>query len=279
MNDPRRRQTNAHTGYSVGLLGIIALLGGSAASCGGHGGGGASEGAQPQAEPTDRATERANARTGAPVQVRNDDDDLVVAPPSSRVPAAYLCTRDPVAFDLSQLTPVDPTATGFASAWAYARAESDIPGFVVTYSGTYSGPVIHASVGPVYPVADNIYSFMHVLPRGEPVEVRRDAADPFRMISSSRQEFITAFGTVHDRQGFVVSAVTVDGRLDARCQSLRDVRVTMTLPKTNIGQRFGGTTMDEALGPMTEDTNGDGEPDSWSVTLAAHSLHNLMFRL
>jgi hypothetical protein len=52
----------------------------------------------------------------------------------------------------------------------------------------------------------------------------------------------------------------------------------MVLPRENEGQHFGNATLGQALGPMTVDSDGDGKPDSWSVTMAAPALTAVKFR-
>jgi hypothetical protein len=225
---------------------------------------------------------RQSSRAGAtPLgSVIGENATPAVAREEHRLPNPFLCSRDPVAFDLSKLHPGGGTPVGFAGAWDYAQDHSELPGFVVAYSGTMWGPAITARVGAVHPVANGVYSFMEVLPATVADTVSLDPRDPFHIRTEHpNQNFITAFGKLREREGFVVSDITVEGRLDQTCQYMRGVTVTMTLPRENVGQRFGATTVDEALGPMTVVTHSGGEPEAWSVTLTGDSLDNVMFKL
>jgi hypothetical protein len=189
------------------------------------------------------------------------------------------CHRDPVAFDLSLLQPSSTTPSKFWFAWVYANRNREVPGFVVVYSGTVAGP-IEAAVGAVYPsFISGAYSFMNLVPHTGRERITVDPTDPLHVRSyNNGVEFPTAFGTVINREGFVIAGIDIDGRLDSQCQALHNVTVTMRLPKSNIGQRFGGGTVDEELGPMNEDYDLDGVRDSWIVTMKAPMLPSMNFR-
>jgi hypothetical protein len=192
-------------------------------------------------------------------------------------PPVFVCHRDPVAFDLSQLRPTWSTPAAFYYAWVYANREREVPGFVVTYTGTYSGPV-QASVGAVYPSSPGTYSFMLGLHNTPPVLATIDA-DRFHVKSySDDAEFVTAFGTVQNREGFRVSKIAIDGHLDSECRFLRNVVVDMWLPASNVGQHFGNQTIDEELGSMIE-LDPVTKSKGWVVTMTAPVLEAMRFRL
>jgi len=277
MNDSRCRQ---HTAAYACLL--VATLG-LTPSCG--------SGAAPSSESTQRAAQGKVGVEGAPTRThigatgpaRAEDDDNAASATSPAQPGAtpFLCMRDPAAFDLSQLTVIDPSPAGFGQAWIHAKYEADVPGFVVVYTGTMTGPNVHATVGTVYQPRHDTWEFMTALPRSEEgYAAPRDPADPFFVKSiHSNKKFITAFGQLRKREGFIISEITVEGHLDGACRRLKNVVVTMVLPKDNLTQVFGGRVLGEVMGPMTTDTDNDGVPDAWTVTAVGASLSPLNFAL
>jgi hypothetical protein len=122
---------------------------------------------------------------------------------------------------------------------------------------------------------------MRTLPGSSVVDIGLEQGDPFHVMTTHRsQNFVTAFGKPTQREGFVISDITVEGELDHECRSLRHVSVTMTLPReNNAAQRFGGWLLGDALGPTTVDSHHRGVPDAWSVTLVGESLDSMMFSL
>jgi hypothetical protein len=240
----------------------------------------AKSGAESESAAAHAAASRASASSGVLSSVTENEEIPAVQPPEYRLPNPFLCSRDPVAFDLSLLHPAGGTPIGFTGAWSYAQAHSEVPGFMVAYSGTMWGPELTVRVGAVRPAAPGLYTFMASLPGSEVPSQGLNPRDPFLVRTDHlNHNFVTAFGKVKEREGFVISDIIVEGRLDQACQYLRGVVVKMTLPRQNVGQRFGGTTIDEALGPLTVDTDNDGEPDAWGVTLTGDSLDNVMFKL
>jgi hypothetical protein len=223
-------------------------------------------------------TSAASPRSESPVL---DDNGLPVQPPPQQPPGPFLCARDPIAFDLSLLFPAPETPDGFIQAWGEVRARTEIPGFVVVYSGVSKGPSIIVRVGAVRQATAGAFGFQRLLPPSDPVAMGLYPDDPFHFRSfNSRGDFVTALGKRRERDGFVVSKVLVDGRLDRGCEYLNDVTVELTLPGgRNMGQWFGGRTIDEALGPVNIDTDRDGKPDSWRVKLTGPSLTAMDFKL
>jgi hypothetical protein len=208
------------------------------------------------------------------------EDDEAPPPVESRLPVPFLCSRDPVAFDLSRLSLAPNTPEGFRLAWDAVRSRTDVPGFVIAYSGTMWGPAITARVGAVKPVTNGLYAFEQALVPSDADVLGAGRADPFHVRTDHlNRDFVVAMGKVREREGFSISHITVDGRLDPLCQSLRNVAVDITLPHSNVGQEFGGRTIAEAMGPMTLDTDHDGEPDAWELQLTGDSLPSLMFQL
>ncbi len=278
MNDSRRRQLRAaRASLLVAALGLTPSCGSSASP---SAAGGASQTQAAGTVDTESRPGRATARSAVRSFDPTSDDDesvpVVIAPHGQAT--AALCNRESVAFNLSALTPVDPTPAGFASAWRNAREQGDVPGFVVAYTDAFSGPP-HANVGPVYLSRNRTWSFMPALPTAGNETLERDPADPLHVKSThSRERFVTAFGTINERSGFVVSRVTVEGRLDAMCRRLRDVVVTMTLPPENVNQRFAGFELRDALGPPMPGTGGDGIADGWTVKVVGDSLSPLNFQ-
>jgi hypothetical protein len=277
MNDSRRRQATLYAGSPLAAVLALALF----AGCGG--GGSSSETAtrdvHTQGTAATGGASQGSRSAPAETPTLSENDDRPAAP-EHRLPNPFLCSRDPVAFNLTALDPGPGTPLGFVAAWNYAKSRSVLPGFVVAYSGTMWGPAISAQVGAVYAKAPGVYSFMEALPPSAVDTVGLNPSDPFEVRTDHRNHnFITAFGSTRVREGFVVSDVTVEGRLDQTCQYLRNVRVHMTLPEGNIGQRFGGTMIDTALGPMTSESHGHGVKDGWEITLTGETLDNLMFQL
>jgi hypothetical protein len=285
MNDTRsaaRRQTTLYAGGAVPVaLAILALLPG----CGGHGS--SSEVSERRelraADPADSTRARTQsdraARAQAAAQTFAQDDE--VAPPvETRLPVPFLCSRDPVAFDLSALSLGSDTPEAFRLAWGAVQSRTDVPGFVIAYSGTMWGPMITARVGAVKPVTNGLYAFETALVPSDADVLGAGRADPFHMRTDhANRDFVVALGRVREREGFRISNITVDGRLDPLCQSLRNVVVQATLPRSNVGQMFGGRTIEASMGPMTVDTDRDGVPDAWQITLSGDSLNGLMFQL
>jgi len=218
----------------------------------------------------------------AAANVAEDEATIPPRPPEIADTRArpFLCQRDPVAFDLSALRPGPETPMGFAGAWDHARAVTTLPGLVVAYAGLSHGPELVVRVGAVRHDTPYIYTFMKTLPGAAPARIGLQSPDPFRITSDHQgQNFITAFGSTRDRDGFVVSGITIDAHLDRDCRALRNVYVRMTLPKQNATQHFGGVVLGEALGPMDFATDPHGVPDAWTVTLVGDYLNALSFSL
>jgi hypothetical protein len=273
MNDSlRRHPTHAPLSVPVSVIGLAFL--GLTAACG--------SGATSPAE----GTRASNDNAAAPVRESHETRTISVPVTTAagttltpvevnvtrEAPPPFLCPRDPIAFDLSLLRPTDGTPVKFWYAWAYARRHQELPGFVITYYGTATGPFIEAQAGAVRPVRTSVYTFMDRLTPTYPERVDQDPSDPFRVTTTvGRTPFMTAFGAERQREGFFISSLTVQGHLDVQCQSLRDVVVTMKLPLAeNRGQRFGNMTVDEALGPA--------EDGGWTIAMAAQSLDSLPFQ-
>jgi hypothetical protein len=284
MNDSGRGRTTLRAAPWLIGLPVVALVG--LAGCGSnaspsassHGGGSA---LSPQSSPAEALR---NLRKAHPVdenpaiepQLPNFDE-IGTAPPA---PPVFACSRQPVAFDLSSLRPAATTPSLFWNAWKHANEHKEVPGFVVVYTGTMSGPIIEARVGAVYPVLPGVYSFMSSTPHTGPARATVDPGDPLHVRSyHTGLEFPTAFGTVRNREGFIIAGIDIEGRLDSECHNLLDVVVTMRLPKSNFGQRFGVQTVDEELGHMIEDYDLDGQVDSWIVTMTAPVLEAVKFQL
>jgi len=288
MNDTRsaaRRQTTLYAGGAVPVaLAILALLPG----CGGHGSSSevserrerrTADPADP-ADPTNARTQSDRAARAQAVAQTFAQDDEVAPPVETRLPVPFLCSRDPVAFDLSALSLGSDTPEAFRLAWGAVQSHTDVPGFVIAYSGTMWGPMITARVGAVKPVTNGLYAFETALVPSDADVLGAGRADPFHMRTDhTNRDFVVALGRVREREGFKISNITVDGRLDPLCQSLRHVFVQATLPRSNVGQMFGGRTIEASMGPMTVDTDRDGVPDAWQITLSGDSLNGLMFQL
>jgi hypothetical protein len=284
MNDTRsaRRQTTLYAGGVVVPLALAVLA--SLPACGSHGSSSSevSERREVRAEdPSAVARTQSQRAARAQTLARNSaEEDEVTPVVESRLPVPFLCSRDPVAFDLSALSLGSDTPETFRLAWDAARAHTDVPGFVIAYSGTMWGPAITARVGAVKPVTNGLYAFETALVPSDADVLGAGRADPFHVRTDhTNRDFVVALGTVREREGFKISNITVDGRLDPLCQSLRNVFVQATLPGSNVGQRFGGHTIEAAMGPMTVDTDRDGVPDAWQITLSGDSLNSLMFQL
>jgi hypothetical protein len=207
----------------------------------------------------------------------DESDDAPVA----NGPRLFLCMRDPVAFDLSELSPAGGTPTKFVEAWRQVRSHTDVPGFVAVLSGTRAGPDLKLQVGPVRQASAGAFGFMKSLPPSNPVVVGLYPEDLFHLRSPEIEgDFIAALGQRRNREGFVISNIKIDGQLDADCSYLKNVTVEMTLPASrNTNAVFGNRTVDEALGPVVVDSNHDGDPDSWVVTLTGPSLQAMDFKL
>jgi hypothetical protein len=278
MDDSRRWQTTRFAGLA--LVGVAAVT-----SCGSSGSSATpGPGHVQRDQSVDRSAPLAISRGPESIPNPADDDlDGVDRSPIREDHGAlpFLCATDPVAFDLSALQPTRGTPPAFWYAWLYAQKSADVPGFVIAYTGTGSGPHVEARVGAVRPVGPGTYAFMKRLAPTDAETVSSDANDPFRVRSTNgHTPFLTAFGLAGQRQGFYVSSISVEGHLDYKCEYLRDVVVTMSLPADkNRGQRFGNSTVSEALGPVTLDTDGDRVADSWTVTMEARALDALKFRL
>jgi hypothetical protein len=193
----------------------------------------------------------------------------------------YLCSRDPAAFDLSDLSLGSGTPVGFAVPWTTAKRRSKFPGLVVVYSGTATGPELTVRVGSVKKYADGIYTFTKTMPGSAITHKAYEEGDPFHVHTDHMsRDFIVSMGQVQEREGFVARDITVDGELDSMCSALRHVSVRMTVPADlNRKTRFGGVMLGAVMGPPTEDTDRDGKPDSWLVTLTGDHLKNMMFSL
>jgi hypothetical protein len=193
----------------------------------------------------------------------------------------FLCYRDPVAFDLSKLHVGPGTPVGFAVPWTTAGRRSELPGLVVAYAGTKWGPELTVRVGSVRRVADGIYGFLNTMPGSQIATVGLNPNDQYLVETDhSDRNFIVAFGSTRSREGFVASGATVRGRLDSMCHHLRNVHVTLTLPvHNNLGQRFGDVILGDVLGAPTVDTDNDGKPDAWQVSLDGDYLDSMMFSL
>ena len=271
MNDSRWRLPTPGASLLLGLIVGCGSSGGSSSST--------SE-ARANAAPATEALAPVSRTTAAPreevAHVVETDTLGAVHGPS----APFLCSREPVAFDLSALDPEGDVPVGFAAAWLYAKQRTHLPGFVVAYSGTTTGPSLGVRVGAVRKVTTGIYTFMKTLPGTETAHVGLNAVDPYLVRSENLGTFVTAFGTTEHREGFIVSGITVEGRLDETCRAMKHVRVTMTLPKENRGQHFGDQVLgEELLGRMTVDTDHDGNPDAWTIRLTGEYLDNMMFSL
>jgi len=269
MDESRPRQTVLRAGLLMAALGSVAACG-SGASPSTGGGKQSAGGSGPTLE---------SSHVG-PATAQLFDDEAVPTPPDLRPrPGPFVCMRDPVAFDLSKLKPVSDTPLPFWFAWVQAQARAEVPGFVVVYTGLATGPSIQQTVGAVSKAGPSTYRFMARQPPSMTEAVWQDPNDPLHIAGSNdARTFGTAFGPERERQGFYISTIRVEGHLDPTCQALHNVTVTMTLPKENEGQRFGNQSIEGALGPMSVDSDSDGHPDSWRVTMAAQSLDALMFR-
>ncbi len=275
MDDSRRGRTTLRAGLLPATAALALLACGSPASSG-------SRATASSAAPEVHAAAQGGSLTGRAQSrsVEVVDEETRSEPVQHRLPAQFLCSRDPVAFDLTRLELGPGTPPGFAGAWNDVRAHSQLPGFVIAYSGTKWGPMITARVGSVIEPAQGLFRFMESLPTSELDVVGLNQRDPFQIHTEHRgREFVVAFGSREQRDAFVISDIIVDGRLDRGCQYLHHVVVTLTIPHRNAAQTFGGTTLGDVLGPMTVDTNQDGKPDAWGVMLTGDTLDNLMFSL
>jgi len=289
---PRTRMDDTKHRLVMARVAVLLVTGASALGCGS--GGGNDSPSSSRGTTRSGSTGGPNARTesspvGARVTSAAPSNGYNLVDDEARPPepveenhgrAGFLCSRDPVAFDLSGLTAGESTPVRFGYAWAYAKQHSAMPGFVIAYSGTASGPPIHGQVGAVRVSHEGGYAFMRRLDPTPAEQVSSAPENPFHVMGGfGRSDIVTAFGTPEAREGFVISRITVDGTLDPQCNHLRNVVVTMILPGRNVGQHFGTMTIDEALGPFTEDTDLDGKADGWSVTMVARSLDALTFHL
>ncbi len=268
MNDSRRRQTTLR----ASLL-LAPLL----ASCGGPGGSSSASEAKERANTTP-TTQSVTVERPASAPANHGDQVDPVERGGGYPAAAYMCTRDPVAFDLSSLQLAGGTPQIFASAWRIAKDRSQFPGFVVAYSGTMFGPELSVRVGAVRKVKEGIYAFMRTVSPGEVVHVGVEQADRYHVRTAHYGNVVTAFGTQHQREGFVISSISIDGRLDETCRTFRQVHVSMTLPvKENEKQRFGGVILGDVLGTPTA-IDHDGK-SAWRIELTGEQLDNMMFSL
>jgi hypothetical protein len=272
MNDSRRHPTTVHARLLLAPA-VLAL-----ASCGSSGGGTSSTSTS---EPHENA--QLTTQAAGPLEHLAPGEQLTRADESNPgddrgYPARpFFCSRDPVAFDLSRLNLAGGTPQGFAQAWTYARARSQLPGFVVAYSGTVAGPTLDVRVGAVRKVTNGIYAFMKTVTLTEVVHAGLEQFDPYHVRTQHRGMFVTAFGDTHRREGFIVSSITVDGHLDEACRALHDIKVTMTLPLQNREQRFGDVLLGDVLGaPNTSDHEGK---EGWRIDLTGDYLENMMFSI
>jgi hypothetical protein len=253
MDDPTRRRTTLRAGVVLAGFGAAALTCG----CGSSASPTVSERSNPGAIAQSTHEVASPSRMAGSVNLEGEQEAPVFV--ENRGKPAFLCAKDPVAFDLSQLRPTSTTPIKFWYSWVYARQKGDFPGFVVAFTGTATGPVVQGRVGAVHMGRGGFLEFSRkMLPTvAEPVWA--DPEERGHVVGSfGRSPFLTAFGSEQEREGFFLSNVRVEGLLDSNCQELRNVRVTLTLPHENLGQRFGNMTIDEALGKMTTDTDGDG---------------------
>jgi len=274
MDDPTRRRTTLRAGVVLAGFGAAALTCG----CGSSASPTVSERSNPGAIAQSTHEVASPSRMAGSVNLEGEQEAPVFV--ENRGKPAFLCAKDPVAFDLSQLRPTSTTPIKFWYSWVYARQKGDFPGFVVAFTGTATGPVVQGRVGAVHMGRGGFLEFSRkMLPTvAEPVWA--DPEERGHVVGSfGRSPFLTAFGSEQEREGFFLSNVRVEGLLDSNCQELRNVRVTLTLPHENLGQRFGNMSIDEALGKMTTDTDGDGVPDAWVVDMVAPKIESMAWRL
>jgi hypothetical protein len=162
------------------------------------------------------------------------------------------------------LSVVSPST--FQAPWNQEQATTQVPALVVGFSSLDIAPVV-AALGEVHPISATDYAFDGVPQSVSKLSAVLDMTNRRKLtVDPPAANFVVAFGTPTMRRGFSVVRAKVVAELSTDCE-IAHVELEITIPNTNSGQSFGGTTLGASLGAANADTDGDGSPDAWTVVL------------
>lgn len=178
-----------------------------------------------------------------------------------------VCGVSQRAFDLSQMAVASAVPQAFANAWKAEQMAilQGPPGLGLGLRNLDVGPV-RATVGAVYAVSQVNYAFVGVPSSESGLAATVGAAPRSITVGPIDTHFVVSFTSNMMAHGFSVSAIGAEVTLSAQCDAATG-QIDLTVPATNVDQPFGGSTVGDALGSPTVDTDHDGMNDAWTVSL------------
>lgn len=189
-------------------------------------------------------------------------EGAVVEPPPSYGPLTF-CPRDVDKLSSKALLAGGITPKPFADAWNTEAAKLAAGVLLLELRGLKSDPPKHTlAIGTTNGATPP--AFLSPGPATATVSID----DKTRLVSAATDS--SSFQVVFGSTAIVVGRFSVRGTLDAKCEAMSDVKVTLWIPVSAKDVAFAGSTVGALLGPPNDVILTD---DAWRIELSGATAH------